>query len=264
MTVMDTDESKPTKPQSCEPSLDARVKLKPVDRDSPTNHQVTKLPQPQIRKPAENNKQVPSIMTRKPAANGFKNSLRNGLHASPSTSSVQSLYRNNNKFGFRNNLHASPSTSPVNSLYSKRNSLNGSPATSPVNLPYPQEFSHRYEIGPIIGDGNFAIVHECTNRVTKKDYALKIIDKAKCKGRESMIANEVEILRRLKHPNIIQLVKDFDYTKKLFLVTELAAVIIFVKLFCSKNNSNCCFIREEIFLMLSRKPASTQKKTQVP
>ena len=79
----------------------------------------------------------------------------------------------------------------------------------------------KYRIGKSIGEGNFAQVRECTHRTKKTQYALKIISKGKCKGREQMIDNEVGILREVKHPNIIQLIEDFDGPNELFLVMEL-------------------------------------------
>eukprot|EP00070_Physeter_catodon_P006553 XP_007114044.1 serine/threonine-protein kinase DCLK2 isoform X5 [Physeter catodon] len=41
----------------------------------------------------------------------------------------------------------------------------------------------KYKIGKVIGDGNFAVVKECMDRSTGKEFALKIIDKAKCCGK---------------------------------------------------------------------------------
>nr|KAF6400783.1 doublecortin like kinase 2 [Rousettus aegyptiacus] len=79
----------------------------------------------------------------------------------------------------------------------------------------------KYKIGKVIGDGNFAVVKECTDRSTGKEFALKIIDKAKCCGKEHLIENEVSILRRVKHPNIIMLVEEMETATELFLVMEL-------------------------------------------
>ncbi|KAI1301564.1 Serine/threonine-protein kinase DCLK1 [Halotydeus destructor] len=90
-----------------------------------------------------------------------------------------------------------------------------------ISLLYPREVCQRYQIGLLIGDGNFATVHECVNRSSRLEYALKIIDKTKCKGREAMIENEVSILRRVRHTNIIRLLEEFNYTNELYLVTEL-------------------------------------------
>uniref|UniRef100_A0A803TSV2 Serine/threonine-protein kinase DCLK2 n=1 Tax=Anolis carolinensis TaxID=28377 RepID=A0A803TSV2_ANOCA len=79
----------------------------------------------------------------------------------------------------------------------------------------------KYKVGKVIGDGNFAVVKECIERSTGKEFALKIIDKGKCCGKEHLIENEVSILRRVKHPNIIMLIEEMDTTTELYLVMEL-------------------------------------------
>ncbi|TRY92958.1 hypothetical protein DNTS_014834 [Danionella cerebrum] len=79
----------------------------------------------------------------------------------------------------------------------------------------------KYKIGKVIGDGNFAVVKECVERSTGKEFALKIIDKNKCRGKEHLIENEVAILRRVKHPNIIRLNEELDTLSELYLVMEL-------------------------------------------
>ena len=112
-------------------------------------------------------------------------------------------------------------TPPIETERIRRDRL---PSDSCLSVLFPTEVILKYEIGILIGDGNFANVHECLDRTTKQHLALKIIDKIKCKGRESMIANEVAILKRINHPNIIQLVEQFDYSNELYLVTELVKV----------------------------------------
>ncbi|PSN33908.1 Serine/threonine-protein kinase [Blattella germanica] len=72
-----------------------------------------------------------------------------------------------------------------------------------------------------VGDGNFAVVRQCIERSTGTEYALKIIDKSKCQGKEHMIESEVSILRRVHHPNIIQLIAEYDTHSELYLVMEL-------------------------------------------
>ncbi|XP_054460808.1 serine/threonine-protein kinase DCLK2 isoform X2 [Anoplopoma fimbria] len=79
----------------------------------------------------------------------------------------------------------------------------------------------KYKIGKVIGDGNFAVVKECVERSTGKEFALKIIDKAKCTGKEHLIENEVAVLRKVKHPNIIMLIEEVDTPSELYLVMEL-------------------------------------------
>ncbi|XP_030047520.1 serine/threonine-protein kinase DCLK2 isoform X2 [Microcaecilia unicolor] len=82
----------------------------------------------------------------------------------------------------------------------------------------------KYKIGKVIGDGNFAVVKECMERSSGKEFALKIIDKAKCCGKEHLIENEVAILRQVKHPNVIMLVEEVDTPTALYLVMELVKV----------------------------------------
>lgn len=98
--------------------------------------------------------------------------------------------------------------------YRLQEGLDGESYTGPPNL------SKKYEIGRIIGEGNFAVVLECIDRTTNKRYALKKIDKRKCKGKEQMIDNEVSILRKVQHPNIIMLLEEFDAKDELYLVME--------------------------------------------
>ncbi|XP_075448220.1 serine/threonine-protein kinase DCLK1 isoform X2 [Ascaphus truei] len=85
----------------------------------------------------------------------------------------------------------------------------------------PVSIAERYKVGRTIGDGNFAFVKECIERSTGREYALKIINKSKCRGKEHMIQNEVSILRRVKHPNIVLLIEEMDMPTELYLVMEL-------------------------------------------
>uniref|UniRef100_A0A672K514 Protein kinase domain-containing protein n=1 Tax=Sinocyclocheilus grahami TaxID=75366 RepID=A0A672K514_SINGR len=88
----------------------------------------------------------------------------------------------------------------------------------------PASIAERYKVGRMIGDGNFAVVRECVERSTGREYALKIINKSKCRGKEHMIQNEVSILRRVKHPNIVLLIEEMDTYSELYMVMELVKV----------------------------------------
>jgi len=84
----------------------------------------------------------------------------------------------------------------------------------------PKEISLKYIVGDIIGDGNFAVVRKCRSRKTKSDFALKIIDKSKCQGKEHMIESEIAILTLVAHPHVIELLEVFDFPDEKYLVTE--------------------------------------------
>ncbi|XP_035770353.1 serine/threonine-protein kinase DCLK2-like [Neolamprologus brichardi] len=120
--------------------------------------------------------------------------------------------------------------------------------------------NEKYKVGKVIGDGNFAVVKECVERSTGQEYALKIIDKARCCGKEHLIENEVAVLRRVRHPSIIQLIEVDETPTQLFLVMDYglkvdiwaAGVITYILLcgfppFRSENN-----VQEELFDQILR------------
>ncbi|XP_073823926.1 serine/threonine-protein kinase GL21140 isoform X2 [Musca autumnalis] len=84
----------------------------------------------------------------------------------------------------------------------------------------PAIIRERYVLGQIIGDGNFAIVLKCKDRQSGFTYALKIIDKSKCKGKEHYIDDEVRVMKKLSHPHIISLIMDVDQQANMYLVLE--------------------------------------------
>ena len=43
---------------------------------------------------------------------------------------------------------------------------------------------------------------------------------------EHMVENEISILRRVKHKNIVELIEEYETTKEIFLVMELVKVRI--------------------------------------
>ncbi|EZA47001.1 Serine/threonine-protein kinase [Ooceraea biroi] len=92
---------------------------------------------------------------------------------------------------------------------------------SPSSLILPQPLRLHYTVGHVIGDGNFAVVRHCTHKASGAEYAMKIVDKYKCQGKETMLASEVAILRQVCHPNIISLIAEQETADQLFLVMEL-------------------------------------------
>lgn len=84
----------------------------------------------------------------------------------------------------------------------------------------PGVIRERYALGQIIGDGNFAVVLKIKDRQSGLPYALKIIDKSKCKGKEHYIDAEVRVMKKLQHPHIISLILDVDQQANMYLVLE--------------------------------------------
>ncbi|XP_062972248.1 serine/threonine-protein kinase DCLK3 [Elgaria multicarinata webbii] len=77
-----------------------------------------------------------------------------------------------------------------------------------------------YKIGRTLGDGNFAVVMECHHHSTNQNYAMKIIDKSKLKGKEDMLENEILIIKSLSHPNIVSLIEVFETDAEIYLILE--------------------------------------------
>ncbi|KAL5011086.1 hypothetical protein ScPMuIL_013391 [Solemya velum] len=79
----------------------------------------------------------------------------------------------------------------------------------------------QFDLGRTLGDGNFAIVRQAKFKANSSDYALKIIDKPKLKGKEHMVENEIDIMKDCHHHNIVKLYEEYETADKLYLVMEL-------------------------------------------
>ncbi|KAM9985551.1 hypothetical protein ACTFIZ_009106 [Dictyostelium cf. discoideum] len=79
-----------------------------------------------------------------------------------------------------------------------------------------------YEFKEELGRGAFSIVYLGENKQTKQKYAIKVINKSELgKDYEKNLKMEVDILKKVNHPNIIALKELFDTPEKLYLVMEL-------------------------------------------
>jgi calcium/calmodulin-dependent protein kinase I len=81
----------------------------------------------------------------------------------------------------------------------------------------------KYDIQKEIGKGAFSVVHLAVNKETKEKCAVKIIDKKEANSEqdEKRLRTEVDILKKVKHPNIIALKDLYETPEKLHLVMEL-------------------------------------------
>ena len=85
-------------------------------------------------------------------------------------------------------------------------------------------FFTKYELLQEIGRGGFSTVHQCQDKDTGAMYAVKVVDLRPLRLRErfnpARLRREVDIMRRLQHPNIIQFVDVYETTDQLMMVME--------------------------------------------
>jgi len=73
-----------------------------------------------------------------------------------------------------------------------------------------------------IGKGHFAKVKQVQHNDTKEQFAAKILDKAMADNDIEDLVREFQMLRALRHSNVIRLYAAYETPRKLYLVTELS------------------------------------------
>lgn len=85
-----------------------------------------------------------------------------------------------------------------------------------------EEISKKYKIEPgVLGAGSFGKVF-LAHSVNDKDFkvAIKVIPKKGLETNLAEIENEVDIVRKLDHPNIIKYYEKFENQNYIYIVTE--------------------------------------------
>jgi tRNA A-37 threonylcarbamoyl transferase component Bud32 len=80
----------------------------------------------------------------------------------------------------------------------------------------------RYDIEDTIGTG-VSVVKKAVQKNTKKEYAVKFLQK-KVKGQNiprTALDNEIELLKTISHPSIVQLYETLEDTSTIYLIMEL-------------------------------------------
>ncbi|KAI8071382.1 kinase-like domain-containing protein [Gongronella butleri] len=96
---------------------------------------------------------------------------------------------------------------------------------------YPKDLLRQYRVTKkTLGVGSFAIVKECLHRHSGQAYALKIIKKSAIAGRENMLDVELDILKQVKHPNIVSMHDLYETDEAVYIVTDLCGSELFQQL----------------------------------
>ena len=112
----------------------------------------------------------------------------------------------------------------IKDLNKKIRTFSSSPFTinTTINHNKDNKISH-YEIGKVIGKGAYATVKICKNKITQEKFAMKIYEKKILNDniKNKCILREIEILKKLNHPNIVKLYDTIISDKNILLIQEL-------------------------------------------
>lgn len=95
----------------------------------------------------------------------------------------------------------------------------------PGNQSSKSEFYLNYELRDEIGVGSTSKCYKCVRKLTGAEYACKVIDKRqvelKFSGLLDQFFMEIDVLKSLRHPNIIRLEETFESADRIYIVMEL-------------------------------------------
>lgn len=94
----------------------------------------------------------------------------------------------------------------------------------------------QFELGQILGDGNFANVYQARKIGTGQEFAVKVIDKSKLREKEYMVENEISIMKNCRHHNIVRLYEEFETPSWIYLVMELVKVSLCFAIAVTESN----------------------------
>ena len=81
----------------------------------------------------------------------------------------------------------------------------------------------KYEIGESLGKGAYAVVKLVTNKITNEKFAMKVYEKERLDSntKRGCVFKEIQILKKLRHKNIVKLIEVISTEKNILIVQEL-------------------------------------------
>ncbi|KAI7791948.1 calcium/calmodulin-dependent protein kinase type 1D [Triplophysa rosa] len=86
-----------------------------------------------------------------------------------------------------------------------------------------EDVKEMFEFKEVLGTGAFSEVVLAEERATGKMFAVKCIPKKALKGKESSIENEIAVLHKIKHENIVALEDIYESSNHLYLIMQLVS-----------------------------------------
>ncbi|KAF0687864.1 Aste57867_20451 [Aphanomyces stellatus] len=83
-----------------------------------------------------------------------------------------------------------------------------------------KDISDMFEFHDVIGKGSFGSVVKATNKKTGKVWAVKVVELGNELDKKALL-NEIDIVKRLQHPNVVRVIASYEDSKRMYMVMQL-------------------------------------------
>ena len=84
-----------------------------------------------------------------------------------------------------------------------------------------ESVTKRYKLGVVLGHGAFSEVVSAKSLDTGKMVAIKCINKNQLLGKDDLLKNEIDVMKKVDHPNIIRMFDVIDSDSYLYLIMQM-------------------------------------------
>jgi len=85
-----------------------------------------------------------------------------------------------------------------------------------------EPIEEKYDLGKEMGKGGFSVVYQAERKKDGKEFAVKCIKKKMVEGDDiKLLRREIQIMKKLAHPNILKLYEVYEDDEQFYLVMEL-------------------------------------------
>ncbi|ETV76553.1 CAMK/CDPK protein kinase, variant 1 [Aphanomyces astaci] len=83
-----------------------------------------------------------------------------------------------------------------------------------------KDIADTFDFHEVIGQGSFGSVMKATNKKTNKPWAVKVVELNNELDKKALL-NEIGIVKRLQHPNIVRVIASYEDSKRMYMVMQL-------------------------------------------